>query len=189
MARRKFTAKDLAPLRKLTARVVEKQPDAAIVAQAAQPFKRKIPTARLEERLEVALPVEIETSTNPGGVPVHEIAQALRKDFPGLRGLSVTPGGVTLKLDKAPTAAQRRKVEGLLADRTRLEALKPVVREAAAPGEAVGASVPKEELERVLAAPDTSDTTWIKAFRKYAVENDIVGKRASGPGPTRGGGE
>lgn len=192
MPRRIFTPKDLKPLRRLTERVVEKQPDAALVAQAAQPFKRRIPKARHEELTEVRLPVEVETSTRPGGVPLHEIASAVRKEFPGVKGVSVTPGGLRLKFDKAPTAAERRKIDGLLGDRERLEAMKPVVREAPARGAEAALeaeAVPTEELEKVLRAPETSDTAWLRAFRSYTVKNLATGqpakpRRTGRSGPT-----
>jgi hypothetical protein len=175
MTRRIFTARDLAPLRKATERILEREPDAALVAAAAEPFKRRIPGAKHQERAGVRLPVEIETSTRPDGVPLHEIASAVQKEFPGVTGVSLTPGGVSLKFEKAPTAAQRRKINTLLSDKTRLESMKPVIREAPSAPEVVGRAVPEEELRRVLSEPETSDAAWLRAFRKFAVENLVEG--------------
>jgi hypothetical protein len=172
MPRRIFTARDLAPLREITQKIVEREPDAAVVAAAASPFKRRIPTAEHEERTEVRLPVDVEASTSPEGVPLHEIAKAVQKEFPGVTGVSVTPGGVSLKFDKKPTAAQRRKIDTLLSDKARLEELKPAFSVPAPAAEAALRAAParaEDDLVRVLRDPETSDAAWLRAFRAYAV--------------------
>jgi hypothetical protein len=166
MPRRIFTARDLLPLRAATQRVLEQEPDAALVAAAAKPFKRRIPTAGHVERAEVLLPVAIETSTSPQGVPLHEIAKAVQEEVPAVTGVSVTPGGLSLKFEQAPTAAQRRKLDALLSSKTRLERLKPTpspLPDAVARPEAVD-----EELLAALRDPQTSDAAWMRAFRRYA---------------------
>jgi hypothetical protein len=174
MPRRIFTARDLAPLRKATRKVLEEEPDAAVVAAAAQPFKRHIPKPEHEEWAEVRLPVEIETSATPEGVPLHEIAKAVRKEAPGVTSLSVTPGGVSLKFDRKPTVAQRRKIQALLGDEARLNALKR-------PGPAAGVApearrLTEQDLARVLRDPETTDAAWLRAFRRYALEHLIEPK-------------
>jgi hypothetical protein len=171
MPRRIFTTRDLAPLREITQRIIEREPDAAVVAAAASPFKRRIPTAEHEERTEVRLPVDVAASTTPEGVPLHEIAKAVQKEFPGVTGVSVTPGGVSLKFDKKPTAAQRRKIDSLLSDKARLEELKPAFETPGPAAAALGAAPARAEddLVRVLRDPETSDAAWLRAFRAYAV--------------------
>jgi hypothetical protein len=172
MPRRIFTARDLAPLREATRRILEREPDAVLVAAAARPFKRRIPTAVHEERTEVRLPVDVETSTNPEGVPLHEIAKAVREEVPGLTGVSMTPGGLSLKFVKAPTAAQRRKIDALLADKARLEDLKPTLGRVVEPPPARPGTV-DDELLRVLRDPEATDAAWLRAFRAYATAHLI----------------
>ena len=167
MPRRIFTARDLLPLRTATQRILEREPDAALVAAAARPFKRRIPTAEHMERTEVRLPVDIETSTSPRGVPLHEIAKAVQDEVPAVTGVSVTPGGLSLKFEKPPTAAQRRKLDALLSSKTRLERLKPALGPAP---DAAGArpATADDELLGALRDPQTSDAAWLRAFRTYA---------------------
>src|SRR5262245_45552160 len=168
MPRRIFTADDLAPLRAAAQQIIEREPDAALVAAAAQPIKRRIPTAAHEELTEVRLPVDVATSTSPEGVPLHEIAKAVQEAAPSVTGLSVTPEGLSLKFDKAPTAAQQRKIAALLGDRTRLEELKPAAVSMAAPPVGVSAAS-RDELLEVLRNPETTDAAWLRAFRAWAV--------------------
>jgi hypothetical protein len=132
MPRRIFTAEDLAPLREAARQILEREPDAALVAAAAEPIKRRIPTAAHEQLSDVRLPVDIATSTSPQGVPLHEIAKAVREEVPTVTGLAVTPEGLSLKFDKPPTAAQQRKIDALLGDRARLQRLVPAVATVAA---------------------------------------------------------
>jgi hypothetical protein len=164
--RRLFTPRDLEPVRKL----LDDNPMAAILAGTAVPFKRRMPGPRHVETPELKLPVEVQSRANPQGVPLHEIARALREEAPGVVGVAVGSGGISLKFDRPPTAAQRRKVEALLADRSRLERLKP---EIAAAEPAAPRRTSDAQLQRVLRDPDTPDTAWLAAFRQYAVKHLI----------------
>ena len=166
MPRRIFTADDLAPLRAAARELLEREPDAALVAAAAEPIKRRIPTAAHEQLSDVRLPVDIATSTSPEGVPLHEIAKAVQEEAPNITGLAVTPKGLTLKFDRPPTAAQRRKIDALLGDRARLQRL-AVVETAAAPVRAA-APATEDQLLEALRDPQTTDAAWLRAFRAWA---------------------
>ena len=173
MPRRVFTARDLAPLRRVTERILEREPDAAVVAAAAAPIKRRIPKAAFETRIEARLPVELERATSREGVPLNAIALELRKEVPAVTAVAATPGGLSLKFERPPTPAQQRKIEALLADRERLERLKPQV------GGGLGASRARarsdDELLQVLQDPQTSDAAWLRAFRQYALAH-LIGR-------------
>src|SRR5262245_4300820 len=127
MPRRTFTTADLAPLREAVQQVLEREPDAAVVAAAAQPIKRRIPTAPHEQLTDVRLPVDVAASTSPEGVPLHEIAKAVHEEVASVTGLSVTSEGLSVKFATPPTPAQQRKITALLTDKTRLEGLIPPV--------------------------------------------------------------
>jgi hypothetical protein len=166
MPRRIFTTDDLAPLRAAAREILEREPDAALVAAAAEPIKRRIPTAAHEELSEVRLPVDVATSTSPEGVPLHEIAKAVQEEAPNVTGLALTPEGLSLKFDKAPTAAQQRKIAALLGDKARLQGLATgggIV--ATALG---GPAASDEQLREMLLDPETTDTAWLRAFRTWA---------------------
>jgi len=165
MPRRIFTTEDLAPLRAVAQQILEREPDAALVAAAAEPIKRRIPTAAHEELAEVRLPVDIATSASPEGVPLHEIAKAVQEEVPNVTGLAVTPQGLSLKFDTPPTAAQQRKIAALLGDKARLQQLAPGIGAPAAPR---GVPASDEELLAVLRDPQTSDAAWLRAFRSWA---------------------
>ena len=167
MPRRIFTADDLAPLRAAAQQVIEREPDAALVAAAAEPIKRRIPTAAHEELAEVRLPVDVQTSTSPDGVPLHEIAKALQEEAPDVTGVALTPEGLSLKFDKPPTAAQQRKIAALLGDKTRLQGLVTTGGVVAAPRGAAPAS--DDQLLELLRDPQTTDAAWLRAFRTWAV--------------------
>lgn len=168
MPRRTFTARDIRPLRRATERVLKTEPDAALVAAAAGPFKRKLPKSKVAIRSEVRLPVEVESSSRPEGVPLSSIADELRKEVPEVTGVSVTPGGVTLKFLREPTEAQRRKAQEILADAPRLQKLRPVIRSRGAP---LARGLGDDDVLRILKDPQTSDAAWLKAFRRYAVDH------------------
>ena len=126
------------------------------MAAAAQPIKQRIPTAPHEQLAAVRLPVDVATSTSPQGVPLHEIAKAVREEVPNVTGVAVTPAGLSLKFAKPPTAAQQRKIAALLGDKTRLEKLRPAVAAVAAP--APGAPAPADDqLLQTLRDPKTTD--------------------------------
>ncbi len=176
MPRRIFTPRDLGPIRLMAEKLMEREPDAVLVAGGAGPFKRRIPRPDHEERREVGLPVDIRSSSNPDGVPLHEIVTQLREEAPGLTGVSVTPGGLSLQFKRAPTATQRKKIDQLLGDQARLEKMRP-------PPEkephirkeilAMATEGPEGELRQVLQDPQTSDAAWMKAFRTFATEHLI----------------
>lgn len=166
MPRRIFTEADLAPLREAAQQILEREPDAAVVAAAAQPIKRRIPTAPHEELTDVRLPVEVATSASPEGVPLHEIAKAVQDEVPSVTGLSVTPEGLTVKFSKPPTPAEQRRITALLSDRTRLEDLKPAVAPMTAAFAAAAAD--DDELLRVLLDPQSTNAAWMRAFRTWA---------------------
>ncbi len=169
MPRRTFKPKDLAPLRRITEQVLEKEPDAAVVVSAAAPFKRRIPKAPHEARVQMKLPVDLRSKDEPQGVPLHAIAREARKEAPGLSGISVTPGGVSLKFKKEPSAEERGRIEALLNDSNRLEGLRPppTVRPLR-PG-LTGPTAPGEEIPSALHDPEASDTEWLGAFRQWAM--------------------
>jgi hypothetical protein len=169
MPRRIFTADDLAPLRAAAQEIIEREPDAALVAAAAEPIKRRIPTAAHEQLAEVRLPVDVQSSTSPDGVPLHEIAKALQEEAPGVTGVALTPEGLSLKFDQPPTAAQQRRIEALLGDKTRLQDLVTTGGVVAAPR---GARAPTDdELHAALRDPQTTDAAWLRAFRSWATSN------------------
>src|SRR3954463_16404547 len=169
MPRRIFTTDDLAPLRAVAQQILEREPDAALVAAAAEPIKRRIPTAAHEELAGGRLPGGIATRAGPGGVPLHEIAKAVQEEVPNVTGLAVTPQGLSLKFDKPPTPAQQQRISALLGDKARLQQLAPPVGIVAAPRGAAPAS--DEDLLGVLRDPQTTDAAWLRAFRSWAVAN------------------
>lgn len=171
MPRRTFTTRDLAPLREVTRRILEREPDAAVVAAAVAPIKRRIPRAEHVERTRAPLPVELASAAAPGGVPLSEIAKALRAEAPGLTGVSATPGGLALKFERPPTPAQRKKLDALLSDRARLERLKPAFGGDLTEDDV--APVSDDALVRTLRDPQTSDAAWLRAFRRYALAHLI----------------
>jgi len=183
MPRRIFTADDLAPLRAAVQEIIEREPDAAVVASAAEPIKRSIPTAAHEELAEVRLPVEVQSSTNPDGVPLHEIALAVQEEAPNVTGVALTPEGLTLKFDKPPTAAQQRQISALLGDKTRLQDLVTTGGVVAARRGAASDA----QLLRVLRDPQTTDAAWLRAFRSWAASHLLApaakpaAKRAAKP--------
>jgi hypothetical protein len=167
MPRRIFTADDLAPLRAAAQQVIEREPDAAVVAAAAEPIKRRIPTAAHEELADVRLPVDVQSSTSPEGVPLHDIAKAIQEEAPNVTGVALTPEGLSVKFDTPPTAAQQRKIAELLGDKTRLQDLVTTGGVVAAPR---GAAPPDDDrLLDLLRDPQTTDAAWLRAFRSWAV--------------------
>lgn len=180
MPRRTFTARDLKPFRKAAEKILEEEPDAALVASAARPFKRRIRKPEHVERRRERLPVEIRSKDRPDGVPLQAIAREARKEVPSLRGISARGGGVSLKFERPPSEEERKKLDSLFSDTSRLEGLgSPPVRARAAeamaarPAEAM--AVRPAELQRdpeeVLHDPESSDAAWLRAFRRYAMEN------------------
>ena len=75
MARYRFTARDLAPLRGLL-----DAPFAREVLDAAIPIKRFV-GARQQEEIE--LPVAVQSRDEPNGVPLHEILKTVQVEVPG----------------------------------------------------------------------------------------------------------
>jgi hypothetical protein len=154
MARYRFTARDLAPLRSLL-----DAPFAREVLDAAIPIKR-FAGARQQE--EVELPVPVQSREEPDGVPLHEILKTVQAEVPGVSGMAVRRGKAVLTYKGPLTADQKRKIGRLLQDRRRLLALRP------AGGSDVAADSP-EALKQVLLDQATPDAEWLRAFRRYTV--------------------
>jgi hypothetical protein len=165
MARYRFTARDLEPLRSLL-----DAPFAREVLDAAIPIKR-FAGARQQE--EVELPVAVQSREEPDGVPLPEILKTLQAEVPGVSGMAVRQGRAVLTLDSPLTADQKQKIGRLLRDRRRMLALRPQ------PGSAVAADGP-EALKKVLLDETTPDVEWLRAFRRYAIA-ELIGKDSPQP--------
>jgi hypothetical protein len=168
MPRRIFTPRDLEPVRKLL-----ENPAAAMIAGAAEPFKRRTPGPRHVETPDVTLPVEIQSRENPEGVPLHEIARVVGEEVAGVAAIAVKRGAISVRFERPPTAAERRRLEALLGDEQRLGRLPGGLgaavggRRPAPPARPPAAADP--EVLRTLHDPQTSDSQWLKAFRRYAM--------------------
>ena len=118
MARYRFTARDLAPLRPLL-----DAPFAREVLETAIPIKRFASGAR--QREEIELPVAVQSREEPDGVPLPDILKAVQAEVPGVTGIAVRRGKAVLTNEAPLTAEQKRKIERLLRDRRRLMGLRP----------------------------------------------------------------
>jgi hypothetical protein len=154
MARYRFTARDLEPLRSLL-----DAPFAREIFDAAIPIKR-FAGARQQEELE--LPVAVQSREQPDGVPLPEILKTVQAEVPGVSGMAVRQGRAVLTLESPLTAEQKRTIGRLLQDRGRLLALRPPR------GSELAADSP-EALKKVLLDEATADIEWLRAFRRYAV--------------------
>jgi len=161
MPRYKFTERDLRGLRTFL-----QQPTVATALAAAVPIKRFAPPAKQLD--EVELPVAVESRDRPDGVPLNLILAAARKAAPSVSGLVVRGGRVVVSHRSAPTAKERKQLLKLLGDRNELGKL----RRTPTP-QLVGAA----DLERVLLDDATPDADWLRAFRRYAVEQLIKPER------------
>lgn len=165
-----FTKKDLEPLRPFLDHPVSRQLIAGVT-----PIKKVIGTPVHVELAELELPVEVQSREHPEGVPLSEVLKAVREKVPGVKGLAVRQGRVSITYEEAPSGADRTKIERLLSNRKSLEDLKrpkagpTAIKATAAEGPAA--------LERVLKNSDTPDAEWLRAFRAYAVQNLIGAKR------------
>ncbi|MBI3803961.1 MAG: hypothetical protein HY282_09405 [Nitrospirae bacterium] len=160
-----FTQKDLEPLRPFLDHPVGRQ-----LLEGVVPIKKTTGTPLHVELAEVALPIAVQSRETPEGVPLSEVLRAVQERVPGVKGLAVRQGRVSITYEEAPSRADRTKIERLLSNRKSLEELKqaPALRMASA-GPAA--------LERLLKNPETPDAEWLRAFRAYAVENLIGTKR------------
>lgn len=165
MARYRFTARDLAPLRGLL-----DAPFAREVLDAAIPIKRFV-GARQQEEIE--LPVAVQSRDEPNGVPLHEILKTVQAEVPGVSGIAVRQGRAVLTHKGPLTAEHKRKIGRLLQDDRRLLALRP------SGGPDVAADSP-EALKQVLLDQATPDVEWLRAFRRYAVA-ELIRKEPSRP--------
>jgi hypothetical protein len=166
MARYRFTARDLAPLRPLL-----DAPFAREVLGAAIPIKRFAGRAR--QRDEIELPVAVQSREEPDGVPLPEILKAVQAEVPGVTGISVRRGKAVLAHEAPLTAEQKRRIGRLLQDRRRLMALRSEGGLDLAPEDPAA-------LRKVLLEEATPDAEWLRAFRRYAVA-ELIAKESSRP--------
>jgi hypothetical protein len=158
MSRYKFTAQDLEPLR-----AILQGPMVARALAAAVPIKHFESPARHVETVE--LPVAVQSRDQPDGVPLGEILAAAKTESPTVRGMAVRGGALVVIHDQAPTQAAQKRLRSLLGDRQKLIQLRRVVPTAAP--ENTG------ELRRTLLDETTPDVEWLRAFRRYAVQELI----------------
>ncbi|MFY9223271.1 MAG: hypothetical protein WAQ98_11405 [Blastocatellia bacterium] len=165
-----FTKKDLKPLRPFLDNPVGQQ-----LIRGVVPIKKVTGPARHVELAEAELSVEVQSRETPEGVPLSEVLKAVQEKVPGVKGLAVRQGRVSITYEEEPSRADRTKIERILSNRKSLEDLKrpapgPIgIRTMAAEGPAA--------LERVLKNAETPDAEWLRAFRAYAVQNLIGTKR------------
>lgn len=151
MPRYVFTERDLAPLRALL-----ELPLAHEALAASVPIKRFDPPGGDT----IELPVDVQSSDNPDGVPLPEILARLKRDVPSVTGIAVRGGTARVTYAKTPTKRDAGAVGKLLANRTELLQLR-------------GRPVPQERLQAVLESDETPDAEWLGAFRRWAVDNVI----------------
>ena len=153
MPRYVFTERDLAPLRALL-----ELPLAHEALAASVPIKRFDPPAGVGETIE--LPVDVQSSDNPDGVPLPEILARLKRDVPSVTGIAVRGGTAKVTYAKPPTKRDAGTVGKVLGDRSELIKLR-------------AEPVPQERLQTVLESEATPDAEWLGAFRQWAVDNMI----------------
>jgi hypothetical protein len=152
MPRYVFTERDLAPLRTLLELPLTHEALAATV-----PIKRFDPQADAET---IELPVDVQSSDTPDGVPLPEILARLKRDVPSVTGIAVRGGTARVTYEKPPTKRDAGTVGKVLGDRAGLMELRD---QQPAP----------ERLQAVLESDATPDAEWLGAFRRWAVENVI----------------
>jgi hypothetical protein len=153
MPRYVFTERDLAPLRALL-----ELPLAHEALAASVPIKRFDPPARTGETIE--LPVDVQSSENPDGVPLGVILARLKRDVPSVTGIAVRGSTARVTYAKTPTRRDAATVGKVLGDRGELIGLREQ-------------PLPREQLQAVLASEATPDAEWLRAFRRWAVDNVI----------------
>ena len=159
-----FTKKDLEPIRKLFDNPISRK-----LIEGTSPIKKVTGKPAHVETAEIELPVEIQGRENPEGVPLSEVLKAVREKVPGVRGLAVRQGRVSITYGEVPSRADRTQVERLLINRKGLEDLKRPELRRMAQG--------PEGLEQILKSAETPDAEWMRAFRAYAVQNLIGTQR------------
>ena len=159
-----FTRKDLEPLRPFIDHPISRQLLAGVV-----PIKKVTGAPLHVELAEAELSVEVQSRESPEGVPLSEVLKAVQERVPGVKGLAVRQGRVSITYEEEPSRADRTKIERLLSNRKSLEELKRPPQLLMAEGPAA--------LERLLKNSDTPDAEWLRAFRAYAVQNLIGTKR------------
>jgi hypothetical protein len=159
MGRDAFTENDLAAARALLPTALAGQ-----ALAAAAPIKRAgdRPTHRTTP---IELAVEVASRSNPDGVPLHAILEAVKEEVPAATGLAVRGAMVVAAFDAEPSEADSQRVAALLGDSTRLLALRQ------APAERDGLDL--RELTDKLLDDATPDQEWIQAFRRFAVQRLI----------------
>ncbi|TAK02326.1 MAG: hypothetical protein EPO39_13465 [Candidatus Manganitrophaceae bacterium] len=159
-----FTKKDLEPLRPFIEHPISRQ-----LLEGVVPIKKVNARPIHVERAEVELPIEVQSREAPDGVPLSEVLKAVQEKVPGVKGLAVRQGQVSITFEEEPSRADRTKIERLLSNRKGLEELKRPPQTLMPEGPAA--------LERLLKNSDTPDAEWLRAFRAYAVQNLIGTKR------------
>jgi hypothetical protein len=152
MPRYVFTERDLAPLRALL-----ELPLAHEALAATVPIKRFDAGAAGGT---VELPVDVQSSDNPDGVPLPEILARLKRDVPSVSGIAVRGGVAKVTYTKEPTKRDSGAVGKLLGDRSELLKLRP-------------RPLPESGLKAVLESDEVPDAEWLGAFRRWAVDNVI----------------
>lgn len=153
MPRYVFTERDLAPLRALL-----DLPLAHEALAASVPIKRFDPPAGTGDTIE--LPVDVQSSDNPDGVPLREILARLKRDVPSVTGIAVRGGTARVTYAKTPTKRDAGTVGKVLGNRAELMELREQ-------------QPPRERLQAVLESDATPDAEWLGAFRRWAVDNVI----------------
>jgi hypothetical protein len=151
-----FTERDLEPLRNILDTAIGRQ----FVAAAIPIVEASRRAGRVEE-VRPGPPVDIMSRAKPDGVPLHEILRAAQEKVPGVEAMALTGGRISITYAEGTSAADRKKIDELLADRATLEAMRP-----ARPPVQPGPIAP--DIERIVRDPATPDAAWLRAFRTYA---------------------
>ncbi|GEM_PF-6491200 len=159
-----YTKKDLEPLRPFLDHPISRQ-----LIEGVTPIKKVTGAPLHVEMADIELPVAVQSRENPDGVPLSDVLNAVREKVPGVKGLAVRQGRVSITYEAEPSQTDRTKIERLLSNRKTLDALKR-------PPQTLAAESPAA-LERVLKNAETPDIEWLRAFRAYAVQNLIGTKR------------
>jgi hypothetical protein len=149
-----FTRKDLEPLRAFL-----DPPPAHEVLDAAVPVKR---ADRAQVREQITLPVNVLSREHADGVPLEAILREVQKTTPTATGIVVRGDRVVITYSKPPDPQDKARLDQLLRDASRLRGLEPPAARAAAR---------PPELLAILRDESTPDADWLRAFRRYAVDN------------------
>lgn len=162
MGRYVFTGRDLEPLRPIL--------EEPVIAQAlAAAVMIKQFQARGTRQDEVELPVPVRSRDQPDGVPLDRILEAAKAASSTVQGLAMRGGTAIVIHDGTPTAQQQKRLRQLLGSQEKLNELN----EPSPPPPAAGAPEGAGDLKQLLLDQATPDAEWIRAFRRYAVEQLI----------------